>query len=357
MTITEPCYATREQVATAADVKLAAWMADRVDRIIDGVSRGIEGLTHRTFYPTDATRYFDWPPDGGNGRPWRLWLGGSELASSQITVTSGGVEIDSAHVFTEPNRYGPPYTRIELDRSSDTSFGLGPTPQRDIAIQGPWGYWTATAPAGTLTAGVDGTATTVAVSNGATIGVGDLLAAGAERLLVTDRAMTTTGQTLTADVAGASAAQTLTVSSGAAFTGGETILVDAERMQVVDIAGATLVVKRAVDGSTLAAHTTGTTVYAPRQLTVVRAATGTTAAAHSSGTAILRCVAPALVRDLAVAEAVVQLLNETIGYARNPGSSADNMGGRGSAGVGADLPDLRARVYATYGRKARTAAI
>lgn len=351
--ITAPTYCTREDVAAAADVRASAYMSARLDRLVDSGSRSIEGLTHRQFYPQTATRYWDWPPDGGYGRPWRLWLDGNDLADTTITVVSGGVTIDGADVLCEPQRYGPPYDHIELDRSSDAAFGGGDTPQRDIAITGTFGYWTATSPAGALAASVDGTATTITVTNAAAVGVGDLLAAGTERLLVTGRAMTSTGQTQQGAGAGtASAADvSLAVTNGAAFTAGETLLLDSERMLVVDIAGNTLTVKRAYDGSVLATHT-GATIYAPRALTVTRGATGTTGTAHTSGTVLARHVAPALVGQLAVAEAVVALTNEGGAYARSRGSGDSKV-----SAIGAGIDDLRARVYATYGRKARHRAV
>ena len=47
-------------------------------------------------------------------------------------------------------------------------------------------------------------------------------------------------------------------------------------MLITDIAGNNLIVKRQKSGSTLAAHT-GSTIYAPRQVTITRGDLGTTA--------------------------------------------------------------------------------
>jgi len=79
MALSLPAYCTREDVKLAPDFAETARGNSRIDRAIDGVSRLIEGELHRVFYPQDATRYFDWPNQGGSGggqyaNPWRLWL-------------------------------------------------------------------------------------------------------------------------------------------------------------------------------------------------------------------------------------------------------------------------------------------
>jgi hypothetical protein len=123
-------------------------------------------------------------------------------------------------------------------------------------------------------------------------------------------------------------------------------------MRVDEIAGNALVVTRAWDGSTIAAHAVGASIYAPRTLTVVRGALGTTAATHSNGASVARCDPPGSVRQLCIAEALTDLLQGRSGYARTAGSG-DNE--RETSGKG--LADLRARVHTSHGRKARTRAV
>jgi hypothetical protein len=128
----------------------------------------------------------------------------------------------------------------------------------------------------------------------------------------------------------------------------ETILIGSERMLVVDVAGSTLTVKRAWDGSVLTTHASGADIYALRTLTVARGAYGTTAATHSDTAALARHVCPALVRDYALGVALVQLLGEQAGYARTAGS------GEGQREVtGRGLAQLRRDLIAAYGRKSR----
>jgi len=123
-------------------------------------------------------------------------------------------------------------------------------------------------------------------------------------------------------------------------------------MRVDDIAGNTLVVTRAWDGSTIAAHSVGATVYAPRMLTVQRAALGTTAATHLTSASVYRWDPPGPVRQLCVAEALTDLLQGRSGYARTAGAGENER-----EATGRGLKDLRERVYVSHGRKARTRAV
>lgn len=356
MSISEPCYATREDVKSALDSKQTARNDSQVDRAIQSASRSVDGQMRRVFYPELTTKYFDWP-NFQYAHPWRIWFDQAELADVTTTVpvvTSGGNTISNADIFWGNPRYAPPYTYLELDRSSSATFGQGDTPQRDIAITGVFGYSAQTAAAGTITAAVSTTtATTIAVSNSAAIGVGDNVVIDSERLLVTDKAMITTSQTQQGSgVSTASAADNvLAVTTGSSFNVGEVVLLDSERMLIIDIASNNLMVKRAWDGTNLATHS-GATVYAPRTLTVTRGALGTTAATHLSAAAVRRALAPSLIKELTVGEALVAVLQESGGYAKSQGSG-DNQ----QSGVGSGLEDIRKKAISAYGRVSRRRVI
>lgn len=348
--ITLPCYATREEVKSALDVKQTARNDAQVDRAIDSASRAVEGLLHRVFYPTLTTKYVDWP-NFQYAWPWRVWLDAAELADVTTTVpvvTSGGNVISNADIFWGNPRYAPPYTYLELNRSSSATFGQGSTPQRDVAITGVFGYSVDTRAGGTLAAAVsDTTGTSITVSDGSLIGIGDQLLIDTERLLVTARANVSSAQTLQADLTDSDADVTVAVTTGASFHVNEVITLDSERMLVVDVTGNNLTVIRAWDGSVLAAHS-GSTIYVSRLLTVVRGSQGTTAATHTSGTAVAVHVVPSLVKQLAVAEAVTTLTLEAGAYAGSQGSESATQ-----RSVGAGLPALREQARAVYGRVAR----
>lgn len=351
--MTLPAYCTREDVAGALDVTASARTYATLDRLIGEASRGIETLCNRArFYPEVLSLAFDWPTRDRSSS-WRLWLDGNDVLSVDTLIT-GSTLVDPADYVLSPAQYGPPYSSVELlVGTSPVGWSAGESWQRSITVAGTFASAPDdTRPAGQLAAGVNSSATTLDVSDAGAIGVGDLVSIGDERVIVTGRSQLTTGQTLGADLAGLNSSTTATVGSGAAFAVGEQLLMDGERLQVEDITGNTLLVTRAVAGSVLAGHSTGATIYAPRRLTVERGALGTVAAAHSTSAALSRFAAPDPIRQLAIAESVVGLQRQQSGYARTIGA------GEGiRAAPGGDLRDLRDRVFARYGRKARTRAV
>lgn len=352
MAITTPVYCTREDVKSALDFAETARNNGQVDRAILAGARSIEQLTLRKFYPQTATRFFDWP-DRSGARPWRLWLGADELISV-TTLTAGGTVIAAADYFLEPANSGPPFSHVEIDLASAAAFSSGDTHQRAIEIVGVFGHSADDETAGTLENAIATTSTTtVDVTDSAVVGVGDLIKVDTERMLVTGKSMLDTVQNLGANLTASVSDVTVAVGSGAAFVVGETVLIDSERMLVVDIAGNNLTVKRAFDGSVLAAHTAPVDVYAPRRLTVVRGAVGTTAATHADAAAVTRHLVPGLVRSLNIAEALNQLQQEGAAYGREVGGGETE---REAAGAG--LEGLRTDVRKAYGRgRARVRAV
>lgn len=342
-------YATREDVKNALDSKSTARNDAQVDRALDAATNTIHGLCHRTFYPELKTVAFDWPDTVQRARSWRLWLDANEVISI-TTLVSGGVAIPTGDYLLYPNP-GPPYNRIEVNLGSASAFSAGDTHQQSLAITGLFGHSNVEAPAGQLTSALNAAVTAVGVTGSAAVGVGSLLRVDDERLLVTGKRQATTGQTLQADLIDKNAGTVVSVVDGTLFAVDEMILIDGERMRVEDIAGNTLVVKRAADGSVLAGHTAGATIYAPRTLLVDRGVLGTTAAAHDNDAPVVVWMPPPIIRQLAIAEALVDLGDQTGGYAQSirAGESA-----RKSA---TSIEDIRDRAYTDCGRKARTRAV
>jgi hypothetical protein len=348
--MTGPWYTTRERVKRALDSHETARNDAQVDAAIAAAKDSIDGLTHRSFHPVTATRYFDWPPRQSSDS-WRLWLDADQLASVSA-MTAGGTTIPATDYLLEPVNSGPPYSRVEIDLASSSAWASGDTHQRAVVITGDWHYPEDPAPAGALAAAVvDTTTTTISVTDSGALGVGDLLIVDSERMVVTGKAMVDTG--VDGDAMTASMADVAITASGLAGIPlvGETILVDSERMYVVDAAGTALTVKRAWDGSVLAIHG-AVSLYAPRTVTVTRGALGSTAATHALAAAVYRHQVPALISTLATAEALNTLLQESSGYARVAGS-----GDAAREYVGRSLVALRDQVWTRYGRKARKRAI
>jgi hypothetical protein len=344
-------------VRDALDLTPARRTTRRIDDAIQASAGDIDRLCKRIFWPQTAARTFDWP-DPTSPTPWRLWLDQSlgdppmpDLATI-TTITSGDTTIPPTSVLLRPDD-GPPYGWIELDTSTTDVFGQSDTWQRDITITGIWTRELNTADAGTLTAAITTTtATTASISDSAAVGVGDLLTIDTERIQVTGKTWTDTTQTAAGTgLTARNDSQTLQVTGGT-WHEGETLLIGSEHVQVEDIAGTTLLIHRAVDGTTLAAHTAGTAIWAPRTITIERAAAGTTAATHSDGATLTRNLPPAPINQLAVGLSLDTLLQQATGYSRTVGSGDNARNASGSA-----LRDLRERVRVTYGRKGRADAI
>jgi hypothetical protein len=339
MAITRPVYVNRDTIFGATDAEPSLRARQQADDGAQAATESVDGQLHRVFVPTIATRTFRWP-DPARSTSWRLWLRQNDLATL-TGLTSAGAAIPTASVFLEPGT-GPPYTSLEIDTRTSSAFSAG---QRSIAVSGTFcGQRLTTAPASTLAATVNDSVTTIAVAKSGYLAPGDLAIIGTEYLLITESAMVTTGQTLGTPVGDSAAEVALSVADGTAIAVGETLLLDSERMEVQDIAGNTLTVRRAVQGSVLASHT-GSTIYAPRSYTVVRGAQGSTAAAHNSGSAVSRHVVTPLVQQLALAEALVYIANNGGAWARPAGSGANT-----APAPGGGLDDLRRQVFAAHGR-------
>lgn len=350
-----PWYATREQLAEAADIKASASAARTLDSLLRSATENVNGQLVRPLgmWPTVVTWSFDWPADP-RSRAWRLWLDERTLISVD-SASTGGNALDVSELLLYP-QIGPPYTAIETNRGGALAFGGGSTPQGDIVIGGVGGYRNDEEPAGQLAAAVVSTAAvsiTVDAAGSAALGVGDLIRIGTERLILTGRAVNTTG----VDVAGAGLtannnSQQLAVADGTAFATGERLLLGAERVQVTEIAGNTLIVKRAVDGSTLAAHPAGEDIFGYRTFVAERGALGTTATTHLISTAIERWVPQALATELCLAEALNSGQQRLSAYARVSGS-----GDAQRELVGRGLKDIRDDARRALGRRSRVTAV
>jgi hypothetical protein len=349
-------YATREDVRSALSSASTARDDAQIDRAIETGSRAVDDLCQRSFAPVLDTRYFDWP-NQQRARSWRLWLDRDEVISVD-ELTSAGVAIPDTDYYLEPANSGPPYNRVETRLDRPSAFDSGQTHQRAIGLQGLFGYRDDTNPVGTLTADITSTAqTSISVSDPGTVGVGTLLRAGDERLIITNKVIGDTGQTLGADLPAKKDQVVVSVQDGTRFHRGDVITAGPESMLVRAVAGAQLTVDRAYDSTLLAAHTTGEPVWAPTALTVARAAAGTAAAAAASGTALTRWVPPAQARTLTIAEALCTLLSEQAGYARTVRAQA-GTGTRSVAAVTTERDTLRKQVAdSRLCRKIRTRAV
>ena len=382
MTVYEYAYCSREDAQRAIDFKdgITAEIQYKTDRAIQSASRNIEGHLHRLFYPDDGVRWEDFP-NYQRVSPWELFLDGATKQILCLTAfSSGGVDIPLNTCFLRPanKRYGFPWTKIELDRSSGSTFGgNSQTPQNAIMMTGTWGFTGDADPVADLAVEVTSSTNPITVTSGALMGVGDLLILGyargtppypddtlghagtvapytGERVLVQDRSAADTGLAQSGD--GCSTPSTADdqlewTGSGNPPATGEVLLLDSEQMLVQMVVNSVATVQRAWNGTVLTAHS-GAEIYAYRSLTVARGFLGTAAASWDSGTAVYKHRVPQLIRDLAIGEAVNRILQETAGYSRMVGS-----GDAARPASGIALADLWEECRTEYGRQARSRTV
>jgi hypothetical protein len=348
-------YATREQVMRSLEITGTSRSRRIIDDKLEAASRAVEGQLHRRFYPELKTVTFDYPNDSF-APTWQLQLGDNELISVSA-LSSGGTAIVSGNYILRrwDDKDEPPYTLLEINLAGTAAFSAGTTFQRAISVTGVFGgdRDTSTAQAAAVVAtNINSTLTTLVLkpaSGAFDVGVGSLLLIGTERLFVTGRSMSDTGVNIGIALA---SRQSDNAFGGTLFAEDELLLIDAERMRISDIAGNTLIVERAWDGSDLASHSLGADIYAQRTFRVDRGVLGSTAAAHTTIDSVYVHKYPGLINELCVAEAMVALEQNASAYARTVGSG-DNQ--RESSGKG--LEDLRKQAWIAYGRKERSGAI
>lgn len=366
-------HASRQKLAAMLDFQeVARNDAQLDDALAQATAINEASRLHRGFFPWYGTIYRDWPGERDSST-YRIWLDGDELISI-TSITSGGVTLDPSQLVLYPPS-GPPYNRIETSYAHSQVFETGDTWQASLAITGLWGYSNSTAPAGTLTANISASDTTIAVSDASRIGVGDVLLIDAEYMVVTNVESATTGQTLQTPLAASAAGTAVVVTDGSVFSAGEIITLDAEQMYVLDVTGNTLIVKRAWNGTVLATHT-GSAIYAKRNLTVTRSACvslegaypgslypdvdlypddgAMMATAHTAGTNILRHLVPQAVQALTLAEAAWIYQGHASAWQTAPGTTNRSTASLAALEV---LENLRKSTVRAIGRKMRARAI
>src|SRR5882762_10294767 len=336
-------YASMEDVKRAADISSSAGKDAEVMQALDESSDAVEKLCRRVFYPTVATRQFPWPQDWTqNARI--LELGKNELISVSSVVNGDGQTVAPSSISLHPADTGPPYsTVLNTDAFlAATAFPLAMG--ASITVSGTYGHKINEQSVATTTTNLSGT--TVTVNNSSKLGIGSLIRIGNERLVITAKGWTDSLNAVPITLTNLSSDDTFTVTSGASYFIGEMLLIESERMIIRDIVGNKLIVKRAVDGTVLNAHTTITLVNVARLLTVERAVLGTTAIDTPSPTAVQLFVFPPLVRRLARAEALNALQQDSASYAHMAGSTSD----RATPMNIHALDELRIRVQLAHGR-------
>lgn len=349
--MTQLLYATTADVRDGLDITEASYADPQILRALGAATESVYGIVKRRFHPEVTTKKFDWPTPQ-TAETWRVWLYASDLWRLD-SLTSGGTPIPTTDVILEPQWEGPPYTSLQIRLSGHSSLQAGSTWQQAVEIAGMWGYLGEIDPTTTLTTALTAGATTITAATSTGISAGATLTIDSEILAVTGRSSALAGTSLTGTVDADESDVLLAVTDTGAVTPGELITIDAERMQVVDVTTG-LVVRRAVQGSVLTSHTTGTAVYADRSWTVARGMGGTTPAAHAPSSVVSRVRAPQLVEAYTVAAALRTLQGQRSGYTTMARTDDTSTQVRQSS---SGLTELRDDLYGTYGRQARTRVV
>lgn len=300
-------YASRDDVALATDSSFGFRDTRRIDRAVLAASRRVDRLCKRRFFPELGSRTFivdDWPVSS-----W-LDLAQHDLVSVTSMVDADGSVGASEYTLRPVNAaaVGEPYVEIEFDSVPSTS----------VTVTGLWGWPESLEAKATLAANITTTTATTFTSTLDNIGVGMAVKIDDEYMHVTGNNFVDSGDNLAATLNANSVTDVELTLTG--YTVGEVLLIDTEQMRVEAVKTSTIVVERAVNGTVIASHNSGTDIYVNRSYTVTRGVLGSTAATHASGATVYQVNAPSLVRDLTVAYAVDTLLQERSGYARETGS-------------------------------------
>lgn len=210
-------YATLDELKSLLDIEDAENDSSLM-RILKAASRQIEKpkLTGRYFYCWEGTKYFD----GGGSK---LWLPADILSITTLKLDEDGDGTYEATLATTDYHLYPlnEYPKIKLEINSNGDYGgFASGILKGIEIAGVFGY-----------------------GNG-------LSATPYESRTTLSAAITSTTAT------------SVSVTSGATLKVGETIRVDSEQMFISDITSNTLMVERGVNGTTAATHSNEATVSA-----------------------------------------------------------------------------------------------
>lgn len=342
---------TREALQRATQAWDPAQVAI-IDRMIASASDYIHhpqsGITGRFFIPRTAARTYRWP-QAGIHKLDVLHLDQDLLAVTSLTREGDdAVAIAAADYFLEPNNLGPPYSRIEIDLGSSAYFAAKDTPQRAVRVTGRWGFSEITVAASQVDGALTAAQTTLKVDDGSKVEVGHALLIGTEQVFVAER----TSSDLNVNTSGAFGAALDTVRltlSGAptpALQQGEWIRVDQEDLLISLVVSTTVVdVRRAFNGTVLAAHSDAADVFVYRNYTIERGGNGTTAATQADNAAITRYLVPGDVEAWCRARAIHDLQQERSGWGRSIG-----QGEQAQEFIGRGFHDFEQRMVRKYQR-------
>ena len=208
------CYADLTSIKSRLNITGTSDDTDLL-MLLNAASRQIDKWTHRFYYVDETTRYFD-----GSASPISLT---DLLSVTTFKLDEDGDATYEATLATTDYILYPlnGYPKIYAKVSNDSDYGgFASGIRKGVEIAGTFGYG-------------DGLSATPYSDSGDTVQSDPLAAAGT----------------------------TCDVTSGGNFAAGQTLRIESEQVYISSISSNTLTIKRAVNGTTAAAHVQDTTIY------------------------------------------------------------------------------------------------
>lgn len=286
--MTEPIYAQTFCTLAELDEDLNFLGSEREARVLPKIKAASDYLQKKIGHFLPVTRQI-----GFNGRAKaRLFL---PPFLSVSAISNDGTALSASDYVKQPTARhwanGPySFLDVDIDASNLSAWADG---EEEVVITANWGLFDLTR---LLSATVGTTqsdsASTLIVSNGASVSPGMVVKIGSEwEAVESTNTSPTNATTLSAAITDTNT-QTVSLTSGSAVNVGEVIRIDTEQMKIRDISGNTALVIRGWNGTPKATHTISTAVAAYRTFNVTRGVNGSTAAEHTSSTAIYQQCAP-----------------------------------------------------------------
>lgn len=322
------------------EVDVASKHTHAIDLAIEAESEALQAAPLRRIHPIEnQVVKYDWPAKD-KSRSNRLWFDGVDIIEIQA-MSINGVDLAAENYVLHPVNAGPPYRWLEIKDTSPTFLTSGADRQNAIELTATTGYDASMVFAGYLCSELEASVDDLAVINSCNIGVGSLLKIGEEWLTVRNRFWLESMDMTTAPIDRLSNHVQIEVASFGDYMPGEHIRIGQEVMRVesFDMDRGAMIVDRSVKGSVLAEHDPSTVVYRKNLYQLERGALDSVTSEHLDKSVVEVWKVPALIRQLVVAESLVNLNKSVTGFPIDFGGSSNVA-----------LESLREKVWRKYKR-------
>lgn len=285
----EPTYAQTFCTLAELDEDLNFLGSEREARVLPKIKAASDYLQKAVGHFLPVTRQIGF---NGKGKT-KLYL---PPFLSVSAITNDGTSLSATDYIEQPTARhwaNGPFSWLEVDPDA-ANLSAWVEEEEGVLITANWGLFDLTR---LLSATVQGggqtdSASTLVVSNGASLSPGMVVKIGSEWESVDSTNTSPTNATTLGAAITDTNTQSITLTDGTLVNIGEIMRVDLEKMKIRDISSNTALVIRGWEGTPRATHSNAATVAAYRTFNVTRAVNGSTAAAHAAATAIYQQCAP-----------------------------------------------------------------